>query len=93
LSCLRSELKLKGEELEVQKKQSAKELRRKCTDAEKELGLLRSELKLKGEELRRQGTEADRAKINVDQLRQERDDLVQVRNCPFLFHNVICVLM
>jgi hypothetical protein len=86
-------LKLKGEELEVQKKQSVKELRRNCTNAEKELGLLRSELKLKGEELGRQGMEAVRAKINFDQLRMERDDLVQVRNCPFVFHNVICVLM
>jgi len=93
LCCLRSDLKLKGEELEVQKKQSVKELRRNCTNAEKELGLLRSELKLKGEELGRQGMEAVRAKINFDQLRMERDDLVQVRNCPFVFHNVICVLM
>ena len=102
LSRLQSELKRKCEELEVQKKQSEKELRRKWTDAEKELGRLRSELKLKCEELqeqkkhsdievRRKWTEAVRAKTTFDELSQERDDLVEVRHCPFLFHNVICV--
>jgi hypothetical protein len=101
---LRSELNLKGEELEVLKRQSEKELRRQSTDAEKDLGICRSELKLKCEELQehkkqsqiqlaRKKTEAVRAKTTFDALSQERDDLVQVRNCPFPFHNVICVLM
>ena len=87
-------MKLKGEELEVLKKQSEKELQRKSTDAEKEVGLCRSELKLKCEELQEQKkqsekelrhkrTEAVRAKTTFDALSQERDDLVQVGNCPF----------
>jgi hypothetical protein len=91
---LRSELNLKGEELEVLKKQSEKKLRRQSTDAEKELGICRSELKLKCDELQeqkkqsqiqlaRKRTEAVRAKTTFDALSQERDDLVQVGNCPF----------
>jgi hypothetical protein len=101
---LRSELNLKDEELEVLKKQSEKELRRQSTDAEKELGICRSELKLKCDEIQKQKkqsqiqlarkrTEAVRPKTTFDALSQERDDLVQVGNCPFPFHNVICALM
>jgi hypothetical protein len=92
-------------ETQVRRAGGAEEaVRKRVTDAEKELGRLRSELKLKSEELqeqkkhseielRRKWTEAVRAKTTFDELSQERDDLVQVRNCPFLFHNVICALM